>query len=89
MMALEELFHCRICGLRQSEPPWGLNGKSPSYEFCSCCGVEFGNEDYSLESIKEFRSTWILNGSRWFREGEMPADWRIERQLIDVPEPFK
>lgn len=44
---MEEHF-CRVCGLYIEDEPWGKDGSCPTYEICSCCGVEFGNEDYIL-----------------------------------------
>jgi hypothetical protein len=41
---------CRVCGLDQQSPPWGVDGKSPTYAICDCCGVEFGYEDSTRES---------------------------------------
>jgi hypothetical protein len=37
-------YCCRICGLKQDFKPWGEDGKTPAFEICSCCGVEFGND---------------------------------------------
>lgn len=37
-------FYCRVCGLYLGYQPWGEDGKTPSYEICPCCGVEFGYE---------------------------------------------
>ncbi len=43
--------NCRVCGLYIDDLPWGEDGNCPTYEICSCCGVEFGNEDYTVESV--------------------------------------
>ena len=40
----------------------GEYGKYPSYEICPCCGVEFGNEDYTLTSILEYRKNGLSLG---------------------------
>ena len=89
MIVLEEMYYCRICGLRQSEPPWGEDGKIPSYDICSCCGVEFGNEDYTLESIKRYRTKWIGEGAKWFDNKKKPIEWNLENQLDQIPEKFR
>lgn len=60
-------FVCRICGFLLEEKPWGEDGEAPTYDICPCCGVEFGNEDYCLDSIREYRIRWINNGCQWFR----------------------
>lgn len=59
---------CRICGLYNLEAPWGEDNISPTHEICSCCGVENGYEDYTLESIREFRAQWINKGAIWFNK---------------------
>ena len=89
MITLDEAFYCRVCGLKQTEPPWGEDGKTPSYEICSCCGVEFGNEDYSPESLKKYRDNWISGGAKWFSSKEKPANWDMKNQLAQIPEKFK
>ena len=57
-------YNCRVCGLRQEDPPWGINEKSPNYVICSCCGVEFGYEDINYVSVKSYRDKWFHNGSQ-------------------------
>lgn len=54
-----EKEYCRICGYRLGFEPWGDDEKTPTYEICPCCGVEFGNEDCTMKSIKEYRKSWI------------------------------
>ena len=41
-MIMEKIY-CRICGYRLGFEPWGDDEKTPTYEICPCCGVEFGN----------------------------------------------
>ena len=82
-------FVCRICGKTQPEPPWGEDGNSPTYCICSCCGVEFGYEDYSLISIHAFRKRWIDQGAKWFRLKDRPENWSLEEQLKQIPKEFK
>ncbi|KTR95394.1 hypothetical protein NS220_06265 [Microbacterium testaceum] len=33
---------CRVCGYFSEEPPWGLDRSCLTYEYCPCCGVEWG-----------------------------------------------
>ncbi|EGQ8490607.1 MULTISPECIES: hypothetical protein [Vibrio] len=54
---------CRVCGLIQLDPPWGEDGKSPNYDICSCCGVEFGYEDSSVKGVSTYRKKWLEGGS--------------------------
>jgi hypothetical protein len=70
-----DFFLCRICGLRQDEMPWGADGKTPTYQICDCCGVEFGYEDCTVQSIENFRKSWLERGAKWFRESQKPEDW--------------
>ena len=58
---------------------------SPSYEFCSCCGVEAGHEDYSIQSIRQYRTDWIHKGARWYENWKKPVDWNLEAQLKNIP----
>ncbi len=79
---------CKVCGLFQDELPWGEDGNSPSFEICSCCGVEFGYEDSSIESIKQFRDNWIISGANWFNFKKKPDRWRLEKQLGNVAKKY-
>ncbi len=80
---------CRICGHSSENFPWGEDGKSPSFQICSCCGVQFGKEDDTLESIKEYRAGWISKGGKWFVKNETPEGWNIETQMKNIPNEFK
>jgi hypothetical protein len=80
--------NCRVCGLYINELPWEEDGQSPTYEICPCCGVEFGNEDYTIESIKKYRTEWIQTGAKWFSPKEKPFIWNIESQLQNIPKEF-
>ena len=78
-------YVCRVCGLRQEEPPWGEDGKSPSYEYCDCCEVEFGYGDASLIGIRRHRTRWLLNNANWFDVNAKPENWDLEKQLQQIP----
>ena len=47
--------NCRVCGYYIDDLPWGKEDNCPTYEICPCCGVEFGNEDCTKESTKQYR----------------------------------
>ena len=81
-------YNCRVCGLHVDDAPWGDN-KTPSYEICFCCGVEFGNEDYTVESTKRYRALRLKSGAKWFSPNRMPVDWNLKQQLENVPDIFK
>ena len=79
---------CRVCGLYSEDPPWGEDGTCPNYEYCLCCGVEFGNEDYTIQSVKNYRREWLNNGSEWFFPKERPIEWNIEEQFKNISQEF-
>ena len=49
--------YCRVCGYRSDEPPWGDDGRSPSFNHCPCCGVEWGYQDLLPTAAERFRTT--------------------------------
>ena len=81
-------FYCRVCGFGLEYSPWGEDGASPTYEFCPCCGCEFGNHDYTIESVRRFRKHWLDNGAKWFYAPEKPTSWDLEKQLLNVEENY-
>lgn len=79
-----DLLICRVCGYINQDEIWGTDGLSPTYVICPCCGVEFGNEDYTLDSIRKYRKHWIEEGAKWFEEGLKPENWDISKQLKNI-----
>jgi hypothetical protein len=75
------MMRCRVCGLLQADPPWGMDGKCPTYDFCACCGVEFGYGDASPAAILNWRNQWLAQGARWDEPEKKPADWDLQEQL--------
>ncbi|GAA1456588.1 hypothetical protein GCM10009619_06140 [Williamsia maris] len=65
--------YCRVCGFEPADPPWGLDGLSPTYEICPCCGVEYGNEDYTEAAASNYRDQWLANGAKW-SDPRTPSD---------------
>lgn len=86
----QSTHYCRICGLFQGNDyfPWGKDGKSPSFDFCSCCGVEFGYGDCFPEAVKTFREQWLKKGNPWRFPKEKPTNWSLEEQLKNIPKEF-
>lgn len=80
-------MNCRVCGLTQenAEDFWGGDGESPSYVFCDCCNVEFGHEDYTLESTRKYREEWVKKGANWHKEKTKPINWSFEQQRKQIP----
>ncbi len=85
----DESYHCRICGLEQDFQPWGADGKTPAFELCGCCGVDFGYQDCTPEYVKKFREEWLKKGSKWSNLDEKPTDWALETQMKKIPKEYK
>lgn len=57
---LNKINICRICGYSdETFYPWGTDGKTPSFDICPCCNVEFGYEDSQKKGIIRYREKWI------------------------------
>lgn len=72
-----DALRCRVCGWLQPEAPWGLDGKTPSFDICDCCGVEFGYEDCTDASVQRFRESWLAAGAPWHDETKRPPCWQL------------
>lgn len=81
--------NCRICGLYIEDLPWGQDGATPTYEICLCCGAEFGNDDYTSESVKNYRAKWLAEGAPWFYKKSKPENWDVKKQMEDIPYNFR
>jgi hypothetical protein len=88
MVNNDEINVCRICGLLQ-ETPWGEDGKTPSFDICACCGVEFGYEDSSLKAIYAYRQKWLDTGAKWYLLEFLPENWDLDEQLKNIPPQFR
>jgi hypothetical protein len=85
MSSENPLLNCRVCGYAGDGPPWGEDGLYPTYNICSCCGVEAGYEDCSSEGIHQYRANWIAAGAKWREPKFRPDQWNLELQLKGVP----
>ena len=85
----KDIFLCRICAWKLDEPPWGSDNRIPNYEICPCCGCEFGNDNYALESIREYRRSWLEKGAQWFLSKKRPVVLDLEGQLDNISEIYK
>jgi len=82
---------CRICGygnFYNDELPWGEDGETPTFNFCPCCGCEFGYVDCKIEAIREYRNTWIKNSAKWYDQKIRPINWSLEEQLKKIPKEY-
>ena len=76
---------CPVCGYPLGNyNPWGDDGKTPTFDICPCCGVEWGNEDYTTESRTEYRNKRLADGAKWFEPQKKPVNWNLEEQLKDI-----
>ena len=82
-------LNCRICGYNHETPIWGEDNQNPTFEICDCCGCEFGNDDYRIESIIKYRNDWFMNGGKWFIKDKKPKEWNIFDQLSNVLHKYK
>jgi hypothetical protein len=80
-------YHCRICGYNNYPDEFWENGIS-LYIICPCCGGESGNEDYTVESTKQYREKWLSEGANWFEAKEKPEKWNKEEQFKNIPQEF-
>jgi hypothetical protein len=87
-MRSDTLSPCRVCGLLFDEAPWGEDGKTPSFDICPCCGVEFGYEDATADGCRSYRIRWIAEGAIWWDESQRPEPWNLETQLQNIPLEF-
>ena len=76
---------CRVCGCYSENFPWGEDGKSPTYEICPCCGVQFGVKDITPEEIQNERDLWVKSKYKWFNPDMKPTKWSFEEQLKNIP----
>lgn len=88
-MRSESKHYCRVCGYYNQDLPWGDDDKTPSFEFCDCCGVEFGYGDATQKAVRNYREKWLRSGAKWFNEKAKPEHWAVEEQLKNVPDDFE
>jgi len=69
---------CPVCGYS------GLERPPADFAICSCCGTEFGYDDFDV-SVETLRSRWRSAGSPWFsRHTPPPPGWNPYRQLLNA-----
>lgn len=81
---------CRVCGLYYPDFfPWGPDGDSPTFDYCSCCGIEFGYQDSNVAGCHAKRMDWIRKGSPWKEPERRPLNWDMEAQVAQIPEEYR
>lgn len=83
-----ENSNCRVCGYPLRSAPWGNESGSATYEFCPCCGVEFGYQDVLPVAAQRFRTEWLRAGAEWSEPHMRPMGWDLHKQLEDIPAPY-
>lgn len=79
---MNHLSLCKVCGANLFPfYPWGMDGKSPTYDICPCCNTEFGYEDSSDAGILNARKAWIDSGMLWLDPSTKPNNWRALEQI--------
>jgi len=68
------------------QPPYRLHFGPASYDVCSCCSYEFGNDDdpgphVTPSTFEQYLREWISDGAEWFMPLGQPQDWNLARQL--------
>jgi hypothetical protein len=53
---------CRVCGLDEDDERWTVPDGA-QYVICSCCGAESGADDFDLDRVRRYRTTWIDAGA--------------------------
>ena len=78
-------FMCPVCGFPDlDEAPYSGDG-TPSYEFCECCGFQFGYHDESDATHTAWRMNWIADGCAWQSVGiPAPEGWDPVEQLKNL-----
>lgn len=79
--------------VRGLSPPYEKHFGRPSYDVCSCCGFEYGNDDNPGTappvSFESYLAEWVEDGSRWFDEEQRPESWTLESQLREATDDSK
>ena len=84
----DDRHRCRVCGWLHRDPPWGVDGISPLFDYCPCCGMEHGYQDATPAGARRYRAEWRAGGAEFSERDEQPCCWDLEDQLSHVPGDF-
>jgi hypothetical protein len=79
---MSDQHRCYVCGFELDDEPWSNKW---IFEYCLCCGCQFGYEDASTKAILIYRQNWLNSGATWFKPDKRPANWSLENQLAKIP----
>lgn len=89
-MPNNKLTTCKVCGFYYKDYyPWGEFGDCPTFDFCVCCGTEFGYQDATPAAAKKKRDEWIHAGAKWNSPEHQPNNWNLQQQLENIPNEYK
>lgn len=77
-------YRCYVCGAPAEDPPWGHDGRTPSFDICPCCGCEHGYEDSTLAGIERLRAAWLAAGGHWREPGFKPVIPNLSSEEITI-----
>jgi hypothetical protein len=81
---------CFVCGHFLGASP---RSSEWAFEFCPCCGSQFGYQDASPGAVSKSRLKWLSGGARWHKTDLEPQGWSLARaqaqlQLAPALEPL-
>jgi hypothetical protein len=88
---------CRVCGYDTGEDLWTNDDQvsAASSIHCECCGMMSGYQDCLPASARKYREEWLAAGapwrgrSTWRGRTTRPHGWNVDRQLEQVPAPYR
>lgn len=86
----KEKYICPVCGYKGlDEPAYDETYLEGSYDICSCCGCEFGFDDFDFKllTFQTAQNKWLSEGAMWFNKNEKPKNWNLEDQLKNLKLP--
>jgi hypothetical protein len=80
-------YICPVCGFDKLVSPPSDEKGNESYDICSCCGFEYGVDDFNyglVNAFEKYRRDWVDNGAEWFYPSFRPINWNIDKQLKNI-----
>jgi len=78
-------YVCPTCGYDKLQyPAWDSATGTPSFDICPCCGCEFGYNDVTERSKRQYLCVWLKKGAQWFCPELKPSNWDVHAQLRQI-----
>lgn len=74
---------CPVCGYPELDESAYNKLNHPTYTICSCCGTEFGYDDFD-KNFEQLRKEWINKGAKWVFLKDKPKNWNLKDQLKNL-----